>query len=548
MADRAVMIALGTKLGPQQGADQMQGIIGRLQGAAANIFGGGAAGSILAGGMAGGLAGAMVGLAQGAAQHFQEAFELHLSALLEARRFQAYFGKLAPLATEWTKALSESTQYVEHDIGALMGQIYNMGRGLGMTSSEAAKLAQQVSQLSLDFAAFQGLSPEEAFHVLQGAIAGHARALTQYGIVFSQTEKDMLEGLKKTGDEAAYTAKMIELLNEKMGAMRGAASKDDVFRQMREYQKGVHELKEDLGSVGEFFVKSALGWKAIIEASAKISPLFLAIEQAKKWWVAGDNSEAEAKAAANRARADLAWQTAGEEEARAKAAAAAEEKLKWQTAYLEGLDAEKTAEVANAGIIATAREKIRAHDAEELRNKLRKGEFDELEHTRLTKLLEIDDKRREKAQKLAEEREREKQHLGEQFGMLSALERAQAREVLKKVQGGGVEAFLGLGEKGRQLAMRFDPELVKQLAQQVTEREGMAGIIGAGMQKVNVSNVLKTEISAKLQLDGPNLAQQFLEKLWPQVMDYVNEALSTISGGIRLAQAGALTVEGAATQ
>jgi hypothetical protein len=90
--------------------------------------------------------------------------------------------------------------------------------------------------------------------------------------------------------------------------------------------------------------------------------------------------------------------------------------------------------------------------------------------------------------------------------------------------------------------------MAKQLAQQVAEREGMAGIIGAGMQKVSVSNVLKTEISAKLQLDGPNLAQQFLEKLWPQVMDYVNEALSTISGGIRLAQAGALTVTGAAAQ
>lgn len=548
MADRAVMIALGTKLGPQQGADQMQGIIGRLQGAAANIFGGGAAGGILAGGMAGGLAGAMVGLAQGAAQHFQEAFELHLSAMLEARRFQAYFGKLAPLATEWTKALSESTQYVEHDIGALMGQIYNMGRGLGMTSNEAAKLAQQVSQLSLDFAAFQGLSPEEAFHVLQGAIAGHARALTQYGIVFSQTEKDMLENLKKTGDEAAYTAKMIELLGEKMGAMRGAASKDDTFKQMREYQKAVHELKEDLGGVGEFFVKAAIGWKYIIEAHAKIAPVMLAYRAFKDWMAGGDNSEAEAKAAANRARADLAWQTGNEEEARAKAAAAADEKLKWQIAYLEGLDAERAAEIFNAGTIETAKEKIRAHDAEELRNKLKKGEFDELERARLQKLLELDDKRREKAQKLAEEREREKQHLAEQFGMLSALERAQAKDVLKKIQGGGVEAFMGLGEKGRQLAMRFDPELVKQLAQQVTEREGMAGIIGAGMQKVNVSNVLKTEISAKLQLDGPNLAQQFLEKLWPQVMDYVNEALSTISGGIRLAQAGALTVEGAAAQ
>jgi hypothetical protein len=542
------MIALGTKLGPQQGADQMQGIIGRLQGAASNIFGGGAAGGILAGGMAGGLAGAMVGLAQGAAQNFQEAFELHLSAMLEARRFQAYFGKLAPLATEWTKALSESTQYVEHDIGALMGQIYSMGRGLGMTAGEAAKLAQQVSQLSLDFAAFQGLSPEEAFHVLQAAIAGHARALTQYGIVFSQTEKEMLENLKKTGDEAAYTAKMIELLGEKMGAMRGAASKDDTFKQMREYQKAVHELKEDLGGVGEFFVKAAIGWKYIIEAHAKIAPVMLAYRAFKDWMAGGDNSDAEAKAAANRARADLAWQTGNEEEARAKAAAAAEEKLKWQIAYLEGLDTERAAEIFNAGTIETAKEKIRAHDAEELRNKLKKGEFDELERARLQKLLELDDKRREKAQKLAEEREREKQHLSEQFGMLSALERAQAKDVLRKIQGGGVEAFMGLGEKGRQLAMRFDPELVKQLAQQVTEREGMAGIIGAGMQKVNVSNVLKAEISAKLQLDGPNLAQQFLEKLWPQIMDYVNNALATISGGICLAQAGALTVEGAAAQ
>ncbi len=474
------MIALGTKLGPQTGAAQQQGIINKLASQAANIFPGG---SILAGGLAGGIAGAMVGLAQNAAQVFRDAFDVRMKALAETRRFQAYFGPLTPLATQWADKLSEATGYCEREIGALMGQIFNMARGLGMSEGEAARLTKQFSQLALDFAAFQGLSPEETFQVLQGAIAGHTRALTQYGIILTQQEKDSLEALKKTGDEAAYTTRMIDILSAKMGAMKGAAGKEGTGKEMREYKRDLDELKVSLGAVGEFFVKAAIGWKYIIEASVKLSPITLAAKAFKDWWGAEGKNKGgvtEDEAAANRAKWDLNARTVAQEQLRADAELAAEEKRKAQVAYLQGLDEEGRKEEGNAALIAEARAKIKALDAAELEGKIKKGDYDQVLHDKLRKILQLEDQRIEKAKRLAEEREREKQHLVESYGMMSAMERAQAREVLKRVQAGGVEAFLGLGEKGRNLLKELDPETAKRLAREVTEREGMTNIVGAG--------------------------------------------------------------------
>lgn len=545
MADRAVMIALGTKLGPQTGAAQQQGIINRLASQAANVFSGsGVGGSILAGGMAGGIAGAMVALAQSAASKFAEAFEAHMKAVGEVRRFKAYFGALTPLATEWATELSKATGYCERDIGALMGQIYNMARGLDMSTGEAANLTQQFSKLALDFAAFQGMSPAEAFQTLQGAIAGRFRALTQYGIILTEGEKQSLEAIKKTGDEAAYTAKVIAVLSGKMQVMAGAASMEGPGKELREYNTEVEDLKVKLGAIGKIGVQIALGWKNIFEGLAALpghAARALGMKDEARAAVIAD------AVAAVQARAALNARNVAEFQVREIARAAAEEKVEAQAAFLHGLDAEMNAEVANAAAIMAAREKVSAHDAEELRNKLRKGGYDDLLAEKSKKLLDLDEKRIEKAKKLAEEREREKEHLAEQFGMMSALERVQAKNVLERLKAGGMGAYMGFGEKELRYAKEFAPETAKDYARRITERELGPGFAAQALGKVNVQAVLKNEITAKLEIDGPSLAQQITDKVWPLIQELINSSIGALTGTIRVAQSAGQAITGAAS-
>jgi hypothetical protein len=571
MADKSVMIALGTKLAPgaNAGASQMQGMINKLQGAAVGALGGTGFGSVLAGGMAGGIAGAMVGLAQTAASSFQEAFDLYMKAAGEEKRFKAYFGKLAPLATEWADEFSKSTQYCERDVGALMGQIFNMGRGLGMTTGEAANLSKQVSQLSLDFAAFQGLSPEEAFQVLQGAIAGHAQALTQYGIVFSQTEKDMLEGLKKTGDEAAYAAKMIDLLGQKMGTMSGAASAEGVGKEVREYRKEVEDLKIGMGQIGEFFVKAALGWKYIIEGYAKIAPVMLAYRAAKNWWTAG-GEEGKEKAEANRARANMEANDKAERNARFIAAGEQEAKLQEEQRYFETLSAEiekmkelnKLAESGDAAAAKAAEEQFRVVDklmghegsakniravqeADELRAKLKKGEYEDVLRDKAKELLKLEEERVKKAKELTEQRRKESERLAEQYGMMSALERAQAKNVLERLGKGGFETYRGFGEKEMKYAKEFAPEQTKEYARRLAEQELGPEFAKNALRGASIQAVLKNEITAKLEVDGPSIARQITERVWPAIQEVISSSIGVLTGTVRTAQAAGQAVAGA---
>lgn len=581
--DKQVAVAVGTKLGPQQGATQMQAILGKLQATASNIFGG-VGGSVIAGGMAGGLAGAMVGLAQGAASKFQEAFQESIKAAGQDRRFAAYFGNLTPLATQWAVGLSEATKYCERDVGALMGQVYNMAKGLGMTTKESADLSQQVSVMAANFAAFQGIGLEDAFGTIEAAIAGNTRGLRQYGIVFSETEKQAIEALKNTGDEAATAAKMIELLGQKMGAMADAATKEGLGKTIREYAAAKEDLMIALGRMEGWFaekiVNSAKGWKMIAEeATGSLGAILVELGKVNTNWKmvadlatgklkvnpmgASDEVKAgERKAAESR----LKLQDQYEREARAAAAETARQRIDQEAGWFQTVDAElaklkelnEAAKDGDAAAVKAAEDQARAvdklmgyegkaadvrarHAADELREKLRKGEAEGLVLDRAKDLLKLEEERAKKAKELAEARAKEAAKLSEQYGMLGALERGQARNVLERLRSGGYEAYKGMGEKEMKYAKEFGGEQVKGYARRLASEElGAGGVAGA--------LTMNNEITAKIEVDGPSIARQITEKVWPAIAEILNGSAAALLGAIRGAQSGGQAVAGAASE
>lgn len=572
MADRAVMIVLGTKMdaGAQAAVNKLKGQIGGLQKQSElGDFGKGLAGGLPGLSMlAGGAAGVASQITSALVEGVKAAFDESLRMLGEQRRFKAYFGNLTPLATEWADELSVKTGYCEKEIGALMGQVYNLGRGLGMTTGESSALTKSFSQLALDFAAFQGMQPAEAFQVLQSAIAGRFRSLSQYGILFTDQERKNLEALKETGDEAQYTAEIIDKLNEKMGAMKGAAGAEGVSREMRE----IAAVKaEALGEAGKNWGAAAVAWE---KAKAGLVLIFTGelgrLLGSKVFSNSGQFDDEIKRDQARQAAVIAALQEESEQAARAKEKAREEnriyaelkklELLKEQIAKLKEL--EEAAKSGDSAATAAAekqaavvrqmfgdQEAVKRILGEEaaLRKSLGKeGGFASEQKKALEEFLKLDKQRAETAQKIAEAREKEAKHAAELYGSMSALERAQARQVLGMVQTGGVNAYQQLGEKGRNVLEKLDPEKAKEYARQVAEREGFAGMVGpAGAGKVNVATLVKTEITAKLELDGPSLAQQFLEKLWPSIMQIVTQNIDSINSGIRLGQAAGQAVAGA---
>lgn len=559
--DKQVAVAVGTKLGPQQGATQMQGILAKLQATASNIFGG-AGGSVIAGGMAGGLAGAMVGLAQSAAGKFAEAFEESMKAAGQDRRFKAYFGNLTPLATQWAVGLSEATKYCERDVGALMGQVFNMAKGLGMTTKESADLSQQVSVMATNFAAFQGIGLEDAFGTIEAAIAGNTRGLRQYGIVFTETEKQAIEALKNTGDEAATAAKMIELMGQKMGAMTDAATKEGLGKLIREYADAREELMISVGRaegwLADKIIKSAKGWKMLFEMGKVTS---------NPDWAELVNTDPKLKALAQKGAEDqLKLQDQAEREARNAAAETARQRIDQEAGWFQTVDAElaklkelnEAAKDGDVAAVKAAEDQARAvdklmgyegkaadvrarHAADELREKLRKGEAEGLVLDRAKDLLKLEEERAKKAKELAEARTKEAAKLSEQYGMMGALERGQARNVLERLRTGGYEAYKGFSEKEMKYAKEYAPDRSKEYARRLASEElGAGGVAGA--------LTMNTEITARIEVDGPSIARQITEKVWPAIAEVLNGSAAALIGAIRGAQTGGQVVAGAASE
>jgi hypothetical protein len=543
MADRAVMIALGTKLGPQQGASQMQGIIGALQKSATGIFGA-EMGGIMAGGIAGGLAGvaasALTSLGSKAATLFSESFEISLQQQGEMKRFRTYFSGLAPEASGWVTDLSEKTGYCEKEMAALAGQSFNMMRAMGLTRNAAMGFSQQISKLSVDFAAFQGMKPEEAFQVIDGALAGSVKGLRQYGIVFSQTEKDAIADLQKTGDEAKVATYTLELLGQKMQGMGGAAAGGTWAKIMRENAEATDELK---GAIGRF-----LGAQDI-ELDANGAPkkfglaaLLWGWKEMKKEVAAyyfGKSPELISPEQTEAAKALKAMET----ETETLRVNAENFHAKNKQRFLDMLDAEKTklgellklaedgdkgagkaAELQSAKIKDMIAHNFYAQDA--LGMAKAQVKFDDAVKKQADDVNRLEEKRLETLRKQAEERKKQAASLAEQYGMMNAYERLQARNVLDKLKAGGLEAFQGMSEEEMRYAKQFAPEASKNFAAQIAGREGFPAIAAQ----------LTAEINAKLEIDGPSLATQFVEKVFPLIQESINSTVGKLTGMMRNAQ------------
>lgn len=140
--------------------------------------------------------------------------------------------------------------------------------------------------------------------------------------------------------------------------------------------------------------------------------------------------------------------------------------------------------------------------------------------------------------------------ISEQYGLMNALERGQVRKVLAKLQGSGQAAFEGLS--GSEMDVVGKSSLLKEyvkrqgFAERLASKELGAGLVSGMLEKVDVQAVMKNEITAKLEIDGPSLASQITEKVLPKIWEVINASIGKLTGSLRSGQQSSQAVAGAA--
>lgn len=106
------------------------------------------------------------------AASYEEALNLYTVAL----------GDYAEDATKWANIISEALYLDPKDIMQYTGALYNLTKGLGVTSDAAYLMATNLTQLAYDMSSYLNIDVQSAYDKIQSAIVGQSRAVASAGI------------------------------------------------------------------------------------------------------------------------------------------------------------------------------------------------------------------------------------------------------------------------------------------------------------------------------------------------------------------------------
>lgn len=573
MADRAVLISLGTKLGNTAALGTLGAGVNRLANMARNVF----AGVVAYKGI--GLLKDAFDSVTASAQEQQDAVN-NLTASLRIAGFEAEGLTLA--SQQLASELQKQTRYGDEAILKMQSLLVTYG-------VMPSKL-EEATRATLDFAAATGRDLETAALTVGKAAAGFTGELSRYGIivdtqgipkteVFAKVLAKLQEqfGGRAVADAKTYAGQLAQLgnvwddLKEQVGGFvvdsGGAVSVMDTLKGIIQEASGYLEqygpiireaVNEGLARAVDWikqFYSDTRQWVeqgGLIEVFQRLHSMFDAlVGLGRMFWgtiklvgagiwemVAGVTwllekigavEEGMAKAIADQAQA---------------VADSARESLEkgWKNLTEDALDAlgSKQQAIADQQAVAADAAARKARDQADAEAKIMAAR-----EAALRREAEL-------AKRLTDEEAKRAGEMAKQYGMMSALERAQVRTVLERLQAGGQSAFEGLGGKEMELVGR------SRILQDYVERQGFdrrlaekelgADFAKRTFGKVDVQATLKNEITAKLEVDGPSIAQQITERVLPRIMELLNSTVGVFTGRIGLMQSSGQAVAGAAAQ
>lgn len=570
MADRAVMIALGTKLGNMTGANALSLSINKLAGLAAGIFSGVAVYKgfgLLKSGLESVIASASQ--AQDAANNLRAAFDV-----------AGFSGEgLTTASAALAASLQSQTRYSDDAIMEM--------QGLLVTYGVMPSRLDAVTKATLDLATATRKDLPAAAQAVAKALDGETGALKKMGVTINTENLPAGQAFDKVlgaiqerfggraqADAKTYSGQLAQLANmwddlkEQLGGFiiesGGSVSImetlkgiiQDVMGYLEQYGPVIRaSINEGLAKAVEWmqeFASSTKQWVeqgGLIEAFQRLHSMFDALVGMAQifwgtikligtgvWWIAGGL----VGVLEGLKIIDEGMMEAMEKQSKDLGKSALESfSSGWENLTVDALKALGTKQQAMAQQQQTmadaAARKAQKQAADDAKMAAAKA-------AALAREAEL-------AKRLTDEEAKRAGEMAKQYGMMNALERAQVRAVLGKLKAGGQSAFENLGGKESDLIgkSKILQEFVGRQGfdRRLAEKELGGSFAREMFGKVDVQAVLKNEINANLTVDGPSIARQITEQVWPKIMEVLNNSAAALTGAVRNAQSAGQAVAGA---
>lgn len=184
----------------------------------------------------------------------------------ELSKFDAVFRGQAKSAGKFSDELATSLGRSRYEIRSTMATLQSFFVGLGYGGREAAKFAEEMTRLSIDFASFNNLADSEASQRFISALSGSSEVVDKFGINLKQAaiEQEIFnQGLDKSYAQLTEQEKVMLRLNiiRRAMAQQGAIgdalrTRDSMANQFRALAAQIKELAVEIGNALMPLIKS----------------------------------------------------------------------------------------------------------------------------------------------------------------------------------------------------------------------------------------------------------------------------------------------------
>jgi len=163
-----------------------------------------------------------------------------------------------------------------------MASVYgDMGTAMGLSGTEAQKMAMNLVNLTGDMASFKNMKPDEIHIALTGAYTGETEALKRLGIVMTVANLEQFAlstGIKKTYKEMTQAEKIQLRYNYIMKASKNSVgdferTQASASNQMRIFSEGMKETGARMGTILlPFFTKAVNILNRLLDRFSTLNP------------------------------------------------------------------------------------------------------------------------------------------------------------------------------------------------------------------------------------------------------------------------------------
>lgn len=179
-------------------------------------------------------------------------------------KFSVVFRDQIDMAEKFSDTLVDSYGLSERAAKQYLSSVQDLLKPMGMASTSAAKMSNEIVKLSVDLGSFNNLGTEKVMMDMQSALVGNFETMKKYGVILNETvvkAEAYRLGLAKEGDlldanikaQAAYSL-MVKGSKDAIGDW--ARTSENYANQLKQFKSNVEDIS---AAIGEPLMKALNG-------------------------------------------------------------------------------------------------------------------------------------------------------------------------------------------------------------------------------------------------------------------------------------------------